>query len=315
MSICAPTPLLISTGPLSATRCRPCSMTAISCWQATSPGKVATAPHPTPTPTHSPPLPPAIWTHPPTHPPLFVFVLSVLVGAEWVRARGITTLLCLHLTSWHQLHCSHDDTMWLLSSTFSVLVSGSVFIKQLSWVKTSCSFCESRLHWSVLPPPPPLLTQSWNIPGHLGTPRLWREVSDQYSCLFPSLSDLICCAVVFISFGCVEVWNESGYAASSHSGCVVWSWWGDGYNCLCVLIIRACFAHHRLHTRTLSNLKLFLTCLNILGQSILNVTGFSIDINLLIHVTKLKYRSHAIWTPLNVHRTKMRCGLKTQRSS
>lgn len=47
-----------------------------------------------------------------------------------------------------------------------------------------------------------------------------------------------------------------------------------------MLIIRACFAYHRLHTRTLSNLKLFLTCLNILRQSILNIMGFSIDINL-----------------------------------
>lgn len=42
MSICAPTRLLISTGPLSATRCQRCSMTAISGSQATSPGKVLT---------------------------------------------------------------------------------------------------------------------------------------------------------------------------------------------------------------------------------------------------------------------------------
>lgn len=44
MSICAPTLLLISTGPQSATHCQPCSMMPVSCWWATSPGKVTTPP-------------------------------------------------------------------------------------------------------------------------------------------------------------------------------------------------------------------------------------------------------------------------------
>lgn len=93
MSIYAPTPLLISTGPLSATRCQPCSMMAISRWWAGSPGKVATAPQPSPVCQSAPCL--SQFPHTPLLPEcVFFFFLG-----RWKQGQKEQCLQCLFLTS------------------------------------------------------------------------------------------------------------------------------------------------------------------------------------------------------------------------
>ena len=107
MSICAPTPLLISTGPLSATRCQPCSMMAISGWQAASPGKVATA-------LNLSPHPPCTLSHlfPHAHPAPLCLLNWMVVwdGGSKEGCGAEETKVCCVLT-WHQLD-GYDGTVW-----------------------------------------------------------------------------------------------------------------------------------------------------------------------------------------------------------
>lgn len=95
MSIYAPTPLLISTGPLSATRCQPCSMMAISRWWAGSPGKVATAPQPSPVCQSAPCL--SQFPHTPLLPECVFFFFFFL--GRWKQGQKEQCLQCLFLTS------------------------------------------------------------------------------------------------------------------------------------------------------------------------------------------------------------------------
>lgn len=80
MSICAPTLLLISTGPPSATRYRRCSMTAISGWRVAGLGKVAP---PTLSPSAPPPPPPVF---PPSCTVCFICLTDFIGNQNGCRA-------------------------------------------------------------------------------------------------------------------------------------------------------------------------------------------------------------------------------------
>lgn len=162
MSICAPTLLLISTGPLSATPCPPCSMMAISCWQATSLGKVATAP---PTTTTCPlpfPLP-----YRKKSPPFPCCVCFVCFGAE---GRRIQTFLCVSLTSWHQLDCVCTEHVMTTVRLLSKHILSFALSLGMCSSKTICPSLTHAVNATSVFVTPPLhpITQSPRILRHLG---------------------------------------------------------------------------------------------------------------------------------------------------
>lgn len=149
MSIYAPTPLLISTGPLSATHCQPCSMMAISRWWAGSPGKVATAPQPSPVCQSAPCL--SQFPHTPLLPECVFFFFFFFLG-RWKQGQKEQCLQCLFLTS-------AVNVGSIRACVFnSKKMPRAFFFFFFSFVNKPC--CEHDIHY------PPVFTQSWKMLRH-----------------------------------------------------------------------------------------------------------------------------------------------------